>query len=111
MTTGDCERTLEGHSYVVSSLCVLSDGRLASGSEDKTIRIWNVIDWVGEAASADVVLALNKSVSMPILHAKTLSAIHCDLPVNRGLVCDGGRVFAFVTSNIVHICIKHGIHD
>jgi hypothetical protein len=33
---------LEGHSYAVSALCVLPDGRLASGSYDGTIRLWDM---------------------------------------------------------------------
>jgi WD40 repeat protein len=34
---------LEGHSASVNALCVLRDGRLASCSDDGTIRLWNVI--------------------------------------------------------------------
>ena len=33
---------LIGHSDEVSSMCRLSNGKLASGSKDKTIRIWNI---------------------------------------------------------------------
>jgi WD40 repeat protein len=33
---------LDGHSAAVSALCVLPDGRLASGSADNTIRLWNL---------------------------------------------------------------------
>ena len=33
---------LEGHSERVTALCVLPDGRLASGSYDNTIRLWDV---------------------------------------------------------------------
>jgi WD40 repeat protein len=33
---------LEGHTSAVTALCLLPDGRLASGSWDKTIRLWDV---------------------------------------------------------------------
>ena len=33
---------LEGHSGPVTALCLLPDGRLASGSWDQTIRLWDV---------------------------------------------------------------------
>jgi WD40 repeat protein len=33
---------LEGHSDLVSALCMLPDGRLASSSHDNTIRLWDV---------------------------------------------------------------------
>ena len=39
---GPWEGTLEGHSDGVSSVASLGEGRLASGSGDKTIKIWNI---------------------------------------------------------------------
>jgi WD40 repeat protein len=33
---------LEGHGNRINALCALSDGRLASASSDRTIRMWDV---------------------------------------------------------------------
>ena len=38
--TGACERVFKGHQGTVRTLAVLGDGRLASGSADFTIRLW-----------------------------------------------------------------------
>ena len=42
IATGDCERTLEGHSRVVYCLAQLSDGRVVSGSYDNTLKVRNI---------------------------------------------------------------------
>jgi WD40 repeat protein len=39
--TGECERTLQAHTCKVTTLVALGDGRLVSGSVDKTLRVWN----------------------------------------------------------------------
>jgi len=39
---GECVQTLTGHTHDVWSVCALGDGRLASGSYDDTIRIWDL---------------------------------------------------------------------
>lgn len=39
--TGELYQTLEGHSGAVNCFQVLNDGNLASGSDDKSIKIWN----------------------------------------------------------------------
>ncbi|MEA5564519.1 serine/threonine-protein kinase [Anabaena sp. UHCC 0399] len=42
-TTGELLRTLIGHSHLVNSVAISSDGQfLASGSRDKTIKLWDV---------------------------------------------------------------------
>jgi WD40 repeat protein len=39
--SGECLRILEGHTGGVFALAVLSEGTLASGSEDCTVRVWD----------------------------------------------------------------------
>lgn len=45
LSTGACEKTLEGHTAWAVSLTQLNDGRLCSGSYDgdNTIKIWNIV--------------------------------------------------------------------
>ena len=40
--TYKCEYVLTGHTGSVNSICVLLDGRIASGSDDGTIKIWDI---------------------------------------------------------------------
>ena len=40
----ESEYTLKGHSWSVLSLILLHDGKIASASTDKTIKIWDIID-------------------------------------------------------------------
>ena len=42
-STGQCVSTLSGHSRTVNSVCFAPDGkRLASGSSDNTVRVWDL---------------------------------------------------------------------
>ena len=42
--TGACVKTLEGHDDEVNSVCFSPDGcRLASGSSDRTLRLWLLV--------------------------------------------------------------------
>ena len=43
VASGECLRTLEGHSnYVYSVAFDVSGGTLASGSDDRTVKLWDV---------------------------------------------------------------------
>ncbi len=51
-------RLLEGHTHPVSALAVLPDGRLASGSYDETIKVWDGVTVLTLVGHTDVVTAL-----------------------------------------------------
>jgi WD40 repeat protein len=40
--SGECVHTLAGHTSPVFTLAVMPDGKLASGSLDKTVRVWDM---------------------------------------------------------------------
>jgi WD40 repeat protein len=43
MSTGQCTSVLEGHTSVVTSVSVSPDGKqVVSGSDDKTLRVWDL---------------------------------------------------------------------
>jgi COMPASS component SWD3 len=42
LETNNCNISLEGHTGEILSLAILPDKRIVSGSEDKTLRIWNL---------------------------------------------------------------------
>jgi len=58
LASGECEATLDGHwgSY---AFAVLADGRLASGSSDKTIKLWNLASGACEATLAGHLETIN----------------------------------------------------
>jgi WD40 repeat protein len=48
--TLECVSTLEGHTYLVNTVCYSNNGKkIASGSNDTTIKIWNTENFNNEA--------------------------------------------------------------
>ena len=44
---GECMTTIVGHADYVRCALQLADGRLVSGSEDKTLKIWDITSGIG----------------------------------------------------------------
>jgi WD40 repeat protein len=42
MNTGKLIRSLEGHTGWINSVAITKDGKVVSGSEDRTIKIWDI---------------------------------------------------------------------
>jgi WD40 repeat protein len=68
LTTGAESARLEMHSSGVIALCALPDGRLASGSADKTIRLWDLTTGA-ESAGCDGAL-LDQFVGRSFRHRR-----------------------------------------
>jgi WD40 repeat protein len=46
-------RTFAGHSAPITALAALRDGRVITASRDRTLRVWNILERVGERHSLD----------------------------------------------------------
>jgi len=93
-STGKCLRTLEGHTTCASVLMALPDQKLASGSDDKTVRVWNL-----QRGGCDVLQGHNKAVTcLAILHDSKLASGSLDTTV---------RVWSLITSQCLHVLMGH----
>lgn len=82
LESGNCTRSVNGHSGAVLSICITSEGRLYTGGIDKTINEWD--PWTGRrqwimTGSEDVICALACSPSCPktIFSAGNDATIRC----------------------------------
>ena len=49
--TGQCLRTLKGHTDTVDALAVLNNGNVVSGSGDATLKVWEVAQGMGQCGA------------------------------------------------------------
>ena len=62
---GTCWLTLAGHTSNVRALAVLPDGKLASGSDDKTVRVWDAASGACLLTLAGHTRAVNALAALP----------------------------------------------
>ena len=75
-------RTLEGHAREVWSVCVSADGsRLFSGSEDNTIRVWNIpVSQVSSSSSSMSSASAVSQVSSSSSSMSSAAALSSEVP-------------------------------
>jgi WD40 repeat protein len=70
MKTGECQRTLVGHTSIVRSVKV-ADNVIVSGSEDKTLRLWDLQTgaflWLLVSLPAPVTCTCTRTCTCPCL--------------------------------------------
>ena len=76
--TGECLKTLIGHTDWINTVCILDNDKIVSGSHDKTIKIWNsntgecIKTLTGHTSFVNSVCILNNDKIVSGSHDKTI---------------------------------------
>ncbi|UYM16874.1 WD40 repeat domain-containing protein [Endozoicomonas euniceicola] len=77
-TQQQCVATLEGHTDAVTSVTPLADGRLASGSSDRSIKVWDLSKPVGSQCVARLSRYTSRVTSVTSLADGRLASAYAD---------------------------------
>jgi WD40 repeat protein len=101
--TGDCEKVLAGHNGWVVAVCLLGDGRIASGSWNGTVRIWNIHTEIDENPSNGHTATVTTICRFPHDHIMATGSEDGTVGVWDALTGECMRILRGHTSEVVSV--------